>query len=260
MTPQEQQLLADLFGRVRGTANAPRDRDAEAFIADAIRAMPFAPYVLAQTVLVQEEGLRAATERVRQLEAQVGDLQAQGASAPAATSFLGGLGKSMFGATPSAPAAPAQPSGPWGRMAAPPPQPSPGWGASPQPQPAPWQQPMGSAPAGGGFLKGALGAAAGVAGGVLLADSIRNMMGGHGTPFGAFGGGAFGGVPGGGETVVNNYYDGSPHDGGLSQSQIADMDHTQDQLQDAADNSDTSGGSDFAGSDFGGGGGDTSDV
>jgi len=63
----------------------------------------------------------------------------------------------------------------------------------------------GVAQAPGGFLKGALGAAAGVAGGVLLADGIRGLF--HG------GGGIAGGLGNrfgfqhtglGGETIVNN--------------------------------------------------------
>ncbi len=53
MSPEERQMLTDLFERVRGQANAPRDRDAEALIADAIRTQPYAPYLLTQAVLLQ---------------------------------------------------------------------------------------------------------------------------------------------------------------------------------------------------------------
>jgi len=38
MTPQERQMLADLFERVGSTATAPRDPEAEAFINEAVRA------------------------------------------------------------------------------------------------------------------------------------------------------------------------------------------------------------------------------
>ena len=41
------------------------------------------------------------------------------------------------------------------------------------------------APAGGGFLRSALATAAGVAGGALLFDGIRNLLGHSGSPFGA---------------------------------------------------------------------------
>jgi len=42
-------------------------------------------------------------------------------------------------------------------------------------------------PAGGGFMRSAMTTAAGVAGGMLLAEGIRNMLGGssaHATPYG----------------------------------------------------------------------------
>ena len=60
MSPEERQMLADLFERIRANASASRDPQAEAFINDAVRAQPYAPYVLAQTVLVQQQALRAA--------------------------------------------------------------------------------------------------------------------------------------------------------------------------------------------------------
>ena len=55
MTPEERQMLAGLFERVASTAATPREPEAEAFINDAVRAQPHAPYVLAQTVLVQQQ-------------------------------------------------------------------------------------------------------------------------------------------------------------------------------------------------------------
>jgi hypothetical protein len=48
-----------------------------------------------------------------------------------------------------------------------------------------------------------------VAGGVLLADSIRGLFHGSGNPYGigsGFGGGGVGGAGGGGDTLVTNYY------------------------------------------------------
>ncbi len=246
MSPEERQLLAGLFDRTRAASNAPRDRDAEALIADAVRAQPYAPYLLAQTVLVQEEALRATNTHIQELEARIRDLESQ--SAPAASSFLGGIGQSLFGAAPR-PAAPQPQSatGPWGRTAAqqPAPQPQGGsWGGQPQAQP--WQQ--SAVPQSGGFLKGALGAAAGVAGGMLLADSIRGLMGGHNSPLG-IGSGFGGGL--GGETI-NNYY------GGGSGS-LADADRTQDQLQDALDGSDAQQDQLQDASDYGDDSGDYSD-
>src|SRR6202011_4775717 len=69
MTPEERQMLAGLFERVASTAATPRDPQAEAFIDDAVRANPHAPYVLAQTVLVQQQALENASRRLAELEA-----------------------------------------------------------------------------------------------------------------------------------------------------------------------------------------------
>ena len=110
MSPEERQLLTGLFDRIRGAANAPRDQEAEALIQDATRAQPYAPYLLAQTVLVQDQALRAANDRLQDLEGKVKDLESQAASAPRSGGFLGGLG-SLFGggAPPPRPSAPPPP-------------------------------------------------------------------------------------------------------------------------------------------------------
>lgn len=210
MSPEERQLLAELFERVRSQANAPRDRDAENFIADGVRAQPYAPYLLAQAVLIQEQALKGADQKIRELEARL----AQPQPAPqSGGSFLGGL----FGGGAAQPAPAPQPpqqASPWGQAAAP----QPAYAPPPPAAPSPW----GGAPqasAGGGFLRNAMGAAAGVAGGVLLANSLRGLFGGHGG--GGFGGGA-GLLGGGGAPVVNNYYE-APQDSGAS-AQDADYD------------------------------------
>ena len=221
MTPDERQLLSGLFDRIRNGANQQRDHDAETFISDAVRAQPYAPYLLSQTVIVQEQALRAASDRLQELENKVKALES-GAVSPQGgdTSFLGGLGRSIFGtgqpqpqqaqraSVPSAGYAP-QPSYSQGQPG--------GFGAGGAPQGGPWGQMGGGQPQGGGFLKGALGAAAGVAGGVLLANSISGLFHGGNNPFGiASGMGGFGGgnPGGGGETVVNNYYEGDGSGGG----------------------------------------------
>ena len=69
MTPEERQMLGGLFQRVNAAAATPRDAEAESFINDAVRAAPHAPYVLSQTVLVQQQALEAAANRISQLEA-----------------------------------------------------------------------------------------------------------------------------------------------------------------------------------------------
>jgi uncharacterized protein len=240
MSPEERQMLADLFERIRANAAAPRDPQADAFINDAVRQQPFAPYILAQTVLVQQHALEGAAQRISELEAQTR------ASAPAQeTSFLGNLGRSLFGGGASPPPQPQRPSGydasayqrgaPQAPPSYAPPPPPPGY--APPPQPGPWGAAAAATPAGGGFLSGALRTAAGVAGGVVLGNALENMIGGRGG--GLFGGGSAlaGGKEGGGETI-NNYYENAPDAAGQhAEDVLQDQDQDQDDAQDAYDDS-----------------------
>lgn len=231
MSPEERQLLEGVFNRMRTNASAPRDREADQMIADNVRSQPYSPYFLTQTVIVQEQALQAANQRIKDLEQQAQQNQ------PTQSSGSGGFLSSIFGGGSSQQQpVPAQRPPVWnqggaagqaggygqsGAYAAPPPPPQGGpWGGAPQQS------------GGGGFLHGALQTAAGVAGGALLFDGIRGLMGGHGSPFGI---GA--GMPGGGsETVVNNYYGDSG--GGVDAGPgdwAQDADQDQDAAQDAAD-------------------------
>lgn len=270
MSPEERELLTGLFERIRGAANTPRDQEAETLIQDATKAQPYAPYFLAQTVLVQDQALQAANNRLQELEGKVKELEGRAAGQPRPGGFLSGIG-SWFGggglSSAPRPQAPPPPGGGWNQS---PPQsggwnqapPQGGWQRPPQgyapppgPAPGPWGGGGGSS-GGGGFLTGALGTAAGVAGGVLLADSIRGLFAGHSNTLGI--GTGFGGMsPGlGGETIVNNYYD-SPDSSLASQdgrddtpgddAQYAqDDDQDQDGFQDASDD-----GSDYGSGDDG---------
>ena len=69
MTPQERQLIDDLFARLSKVEGAPRDPDATAAIMQGLRAAPNAIYALVQTVLVQDEALKQAHHRIEELEA-----------------------------------------------------------------------------------------------------------------------------------------------------------------------------------------------
>ncbi len=228
MTPEERQLIAGLFDRVAATASTPRDPQAEAFIGEAVRAQPHAPYVLTQTVLVQQQALENASRRLAELEAQV---KAQ-ATPPEETSFLGSIGRSLFGGGQPAPAAP-RPNYEPSRAYAPDPgyQRQPAY-APPPPQAGPWGgQPPAPAPSGGGFLQSALTTAAGVAGGVVLAHSLGSLFGGNS---GGLGFGGLGGGLGGGE-VVNNFYESAPDQAGQhAQDVLQDQDQDQDDAQDAS--------------------------
>jgi hypothetical protein len=212
MSPEERQLLNELFARIGQAASTPRDAEAEAMIRDELARHPYAAYYLAQAVILQEKGLEASAARIGQLEAQVKDLQ-QGASAQQGQQgqsggFLSGL-SSLFGGNAQGQGAQPQP-GPWGRSG--PQSPSYDGGytrGTPQPQPGPWAQPSYAQPQpsrGGGFLVGAMTTAAGVAGGMLMADAVRSLFAPHFGTGGLFGGGGLAGAPVVEETVVNNFF------------------------------------------------------
>ena len=92
MTPEERNLIIDLFDRLATLENAQRDPDAERLIRDGLRQAPNAPYALVQTVLVQDEALKRADERIRELEASSAT-----ETAARDTSFLGGMRDSLLG-------------------------------------------------------------------------------------------------------------------------------------------------------------------
>lgn len=236
MSPEERQLLTGLFDRIQGSANVPRDPEAEALIANALKAQPYAPYFLTQAVLVQNQALEAANKKLEDLQAQLNSMQPQQGQ-PQGGGFLSSLG-SIFGGGPSAPPEPPRPAqplpgGPWGRPQQAQPQSYPPQQPPYPPQGAPWGGPP---QGGGGFLSGALQSAAGVAGGVLLADSIRNLFGGHGGGLGGLGmGTGTTGLGGGGETIVNNYYDDNAN--GTDNTDIFDTDNNSDDFSSNDDGS-----------------------
>jgi uncharacterized protein len=212
MTPEERQMLAGLFQRINANGSAPRDAEAESFINDAVREAPFAPYVLAQTTIVQQHALEAAAHRIAELEAAAHEAAEQ-RQQPG--SFLGNLGKSIFGG--GAPSAPPRPD-PNAYQGGPAPQQ--GYAPAPQQNYAPPPPPQYATPrpgpwggGGGGFLQNAASTAAGVAGGVALGNLLGGLFGGH-SGGGLFGGGGFGGAgfPGGGvpTETINNYYEAPP--------------------------------------------------
>ena len=84
MQAQERELIVGLFDRLRPFDSQPRDPEAERLIADCAARQPSTPYLLTQTVLVQEQALKAAQERIAELEAKTGAAPASGflSSAP----------------------------------------------------------------------------------------------------------------------------------------------------------------------------------
>jgi uncharacterized protein len=216
MTPQERQLVDDLFDRLSKMESAPRDPDATAVIAQGLRSAPNAVYALVQTVLVQDEALKRANSRIQQLEAGGAPEQNQGG-------FLDTMRDAIFGQSqshgsvpnvrpPEMPSRPVWNSGQVMQQAQ-----SPG-----QYNQAPYGQSYGApqAPMGGGgsFLGTAAAAAAGMVGGSLLLGSIRSMMGGSHHGFGDAG--AMGGQTAGQNASQNPWTDqsgsGLARDAGIS--------------------------------------------
>src|SRR6185312_3445979 len=73
MTPQERQMLDELFDRLAALEqNAERDPEAIDAINEGLRRAPNALYPLVQTVLVQDEALKRADARIRELEDELG--------------------------------------------------------------------------------------------------------------------------------------------------------------------------------------------
>ena len=234
MSPEERQLLTALFDRVRTAAATPRDRDAEALIDQATREQPSATYYLAQAVIVQEKGLEAAANHIKELEEHVRQLEA-GVSEHRQAEQGGGFLSSIFGNTQTQQPAPVPSNpGPWGQSRS---YDDPRDGnvrQTPQQPTGPWSQQASAPSAGGSFLRGALGTAAGVAGGMLLANSLSGIFGNHmsslglGSPFG--GANPFGNASAPTEeTVINNYYG----DNSQADDSRADNNDNNDNIQQA---------------------------
>ncbi len=70
MTPDEKNLIGGLFSRLKSAeaSAGPVDREAAGFIQQSVAEQPSAPYLLVQTVLVQEHALNNAQQRIADLE------------------------------------------------------------------------------------------------------------------------------------------------------------------------------------------------
>jgi len=159
----------------RTIGTAPRDPEAEALIRERMTRQPGSGYYMAQTILVQEQALTAAQERIEVLEREL-------ANRPTGGGFLA----SLFGGGSSQPTAPAPVSHTLHASS------FPSAGVPAQNGAIPHgglrsvpTVPGGVVPAQGGFLGGAAQTAMGVAGGMVLGGLIGS----------AFAGGGAGGEP-----------------------------------------------------------------
>jgi uncharacterized protein len=263
MTPQERQMVADLFDRLASLEGERRDPDAERVIRDGLGHAPNAVYALVQSVLVQDEALKRANARIEELEHAAGGQPAQGGGfLDSMRNVLTGRGGSVPSVKPGGQGSSGQgSSGAWGPR---PDAPRPGY-----PPQGGFQQGYPQAPMGGGMMGGhggsflgtAAATVAGVVGGAMLLNGIRSAFGGGGNQ--AFGGGLgsspspWGGSSDGGalsrDAGVGDI--GRPHrDDPLArqdalqdaQQDLEDDDRADDAADDAADYADDGG-------DFGGG-------
>jgi hypothetical protein len=216
MNSDERRLVDDLIRRLSEAPRGPRDTDAEAMIAEAVRRIPDAPYLLAQSLILHEQALAASVRRISELERE-----AAGERNSAQGGFLSGA-----------------PLGPWGTRQAPP---TSGGYQQPQypnaqyPQTAyqPPQAQPGAFGQGGGFLRGAAATALGFAGGTLLLDGLMGMLGHHGSMLGGFGGVT--GAPTEINETVNNYYGGTPDGHNVADDRYAnDPEPAEPAFQDAS--------------------------
>ena len=190
MTPQERQLVDELFDRLANLESAQRDPDAADSISQGLRRAPNGAYALVQTVLLQDEALKRAHARIVELEGHAPDANQSGG-------FLDTMRDTLFGQTqPRGSVPPVRPPETVNR---------PAWNTGQvlpqarqydrgqydqgQPNQGGYNQPYGAQQtpmggAGGSFLGTAAAAAAGMVGGSLLLGSIRSMMGGSHQSFG----------------------------------------------------------------------------
>jgi hypothetical protein len=184
MNNDEQTLIDGLFSRLQQAEKdaGPRDVQADQRIKDHLASQPTAPYYMAQSILVQEAALKRLDQQNKQLQQELTQARSQ-AQAPAASSASGGGSflSSLFGGGSREPAPPASSGGGWREPARP--AAFGGQPTAPQQAPQGYAQPgQAAAPAAGGFMSGALKTAAGVAGGVLLAQGISSLFHHDGQP------------------------------------------------------------------------------
>lgn len=150
MDNHDRQAIEELFVRLSEVERQepPRDSEAERFIRDRISRQPSAPYLMAQTIVVQESALQEAQRRIQELEQSRTEPQGRG------------LVSGIFGSTQNTARTGTVPSVSRAKASTP--------------------ESMSPVQGGrGGFLAGAAQTAMGVAGGLLLGNFIAGMLGGH---------------------------------------------------------------------------------
>lgn len=163
MNSEEQTLIDGLFSRLQEAEHQGglRDTEAEAQIKGHLARQPAAAYYMAQAILIQEAAIKRLDQRVRDLEAQAAEQQRQRSGSGGFLAGLFGGGQSNNSAQPAQ-----RPAG-WGETR---------FSQNAAAAPAASAPGVAGATPGGGFMRGALQTAAGVAGGVMVADLLTSMF------------------------------------------------------------------------------------
>jgi len=204
MDSHEQTLIEGLFSRMRGMVGVEKDAAAASLIDAHVRENPDAPYLLTQSVLVQEQALQKANARIVELEQDVARMKASDTNGASSETYRkrssagiseGSNRTSRAGTSGLAPGTPTTsvsavpqaghrsttsgaagdrvPAGRDGKRD----------GNAARSAPS-------NRPTGGGFMSQAMSTAAGVAGGMLLASGISSLLSGNADASTATGDGA----------------------------------------------------------------------
>jgi hypothetical protein len=168
MTPQEAEIIKDVFARLKAAGTGPVDAEAAGLVEAAFAADRGAGLALVRALVITERARAGLAAENEELKREIAEARASGGGRS------GGLFDAPSGPGPwgqPQPPAPTQ-AGPWDRQAA---QPSP-WDRQ---APGPWGQP--AQPQGSGFWGSALRTGAGVAGGLFAFEALKGLFGGgHG--------------------------------------------------------------------------------
>ncbi|HFB2047682.1 MAG: DUF2076 domain-containing protein [Hyphomicrobiaceae bacterium] len=165
MDANDRKLISDMFKRMQNVQSVQVDKEAEEFIHNCMRQNPTSPYLLVQSVLVQEQALKKADERIQILEREVAQRSEKHTSNK--KSFFGRGGVPAFGAkNRNVSSVPQSGSTPW----------------QPATQQFERQDGRRQTSGGSGFMAQAMTTAAGVAGGMLLASGISSLISGASSP------------------------------------------------------------------------------
>ena len=122
MNSEERDVISGIFQRLEKAQSQPRDAEAERFIADKIRAQPYAPYAMAQLVYVQEEAIKSLNQQLEQARSQGSFRRSPSGGGGFLSSIFGGGGSQRQEPQPGYAPAAAESGQPWGNQGGAPPQ------------------------------------------------------------------------------------------------------------------------------------------